>query len=150
MAGIDATERPLDYRREVFWCGPGAIAFDHLRPPEYFAFLRGLYPRLDSAALESHLQGFGLAPFLHNRLSELSTGTQRKVWLSAALSAGTAVVLLDEPLNALDAASLAHLRTQLARCAADTERAWLLASHEAALAAPDQRVARLDLDAAPR
>ena len=66
------------------------------------------------------------------------------MWLSAALAVGTAVVLLDEPLNALDAASLAYLRAQLARCAADTERAWLLASHES-VAGPGDRVALLEL-----
>lgn len=144
VAGIDAATRPLDYRREVFWCGPGAIAFDHLRPPEYFSFLRGLYPRLDAGALEMHLQGFGLAPFLRSALSELSTGTQRKVWLSAALAVGTAVVLLDEPLNALDAASLRHLREQLSRCAGDGARAWLVASHEP-IAGPGEPVTTLEL-----
>ena len=145
VAAIDAAEQPLDYRREVFWCGPGPIAFDHLRPPEYFAFLRGLYPRLDATALQAHVSGFGLQPFMAKRLSELSTGTQRKVWLTAALAAGTSAVLLDEPLNALDAASLRHLREQLSRCAADAGRAWLVASHEA-VAGPDDRITRLDLD----
>ena len=148
VAGIDAEQRPLDYRRQVVWCGPGAIAFDHLRAPEYFAFLRGLYPRFDTARLQQQLDGFGLQPFLGARLSELSTGTQRKVWLAAALAAGTAVVLLDEPLNALDAASLQHLRTQLAHCAADGEHAWLVASHEP-VAAPEDRVMLLDLAAGP-
>lgn len=148
VAGVDAIESPLDYRRQVFWCGPGAIAFDHLRAPEYYAFLRGLYPRFDTTRLQQQLDGFGLQPFLGARLSELSTGTQRKVWLAAALAAGTAVVLLDEPLNALDAASLQHLRAQLARCAADGEHAWLVASHEP-VAGPGDRVVPLNLAAEP-
>jgi len=145
-AGIDAAERPLDYRREVFWCGPGAIAFDHLHPREYFAFLRSLYPRLDLAAVDAHVRGFGLAPFLGKRLSELSTGTQRKVWLCAALAAGTGVVLLDEPLNALDAASLEHLLTQLAAAARSTQQAFVVASHEPPGEAAGV-AARLDLEA---
>ena len=129
--GVDATTQPLDYRRRVFWCGPGAIAFDHLRAPEYFGFLLGLYPQLDTTALAAHVQGLGLPSFLAPRLRELSTGTQRKVWLAAALAVGTPVVLLDEPLNALDAASLAYVHNQLAWCAASTTQAWLVASHEA-------------------
>lgn len=146
VAGIDAAGRPLDYRREVFWCGPGAIAFEHLRPPEYFAFLRGLYPRFDAAALDRHLQAFGLAPFLRNRLGELSTGTQRKVWLSAALAVNTRAVLLDEPLNALDAASLQHLLGALVQAAGSPLQAFVLASHEPpGDAAP--LAARLDLAA---
>lgn len=130
VLGIDSEQRPLDYRREVFWCGAGAIAFDHLRAPEYFGFMRGLYPRFDVAALREHIAGFGLAPHLDLRLSTLSTGTQRKVWLAAALVAGTAAVLIDEPVNALDAASLTHLHSVLLRCAADPARAWIVTSHE--------------------
>jgi ABC-type multidrug transport system ATPase subunit len=123
--------QPLAYRRQVFWCGPGAVAFEHLRPPEYFSFLRGLYPSMDEALLQAQVTGFGLMPFLGKPLQALSTGTQRKVWLAAALAVGTPLVLLDEPLNALDAASLAHLHGQFRRCAASPAQAWLAASHEA-------------------
>ncbi len=129
--GIDALDRPLDYRRQVFWCGPGAIAFDHLRPPEYAAFLRSLYPHFDAAAFAAQAAALGLQPFLVTRLAALSTGTQRKVWLAAALAAGTPVVLLDEPLNALDAASLRHLLQRLAEAARERRQAWVVASHEA-------------------
>jgi ABC-2 type transport system ATP-binding protein len=130
VRGVELDAQPLAYRREVFWCGPGAIAFEHLRPPEYFAFLRGLYPRLDEATLQAQVTGFGLQPFLAKPLQALSTGTQRKVWLAAALSVGTPLVLLDEPLNALDVASLDHLHGQLADRAARATQAWLVASHE--------------------
>jgi ABC-type multidrug transport system ATPase subunit len=147
VGGTDAATQPLDYRREVFWCGPGAIAFEHLRAPEYWAFLRGLYPRFDEHEVAARAAALGLQPFLHKRLRELSTGTQRKVWLAAAFAAGTAVVLLDEPLNALDAASLRHVNAQLSRCAADRRRAWLVASHEPVGAAGDA-VARIELDPA--
>jgi ABC-type multidrug transport system ATPase subunit len=128
--GIDLHQQPLAYRRAVYWCGPGAIAFDHLRVREFFGFVRSLYPGLDLAALPRHLEGFGLAPFVSVRLSELSTGTQRKVALAAALSVGTPVVLLDEPLNALDAASLRYLRAQLATAAAACRQVWVVVSHE--------------------
>ncbi len=134
--GIAAADRPVDYRREVFWCGPGAIAFDHLRAPEYFAFLGSLYPRFDPLSAATHADAFGLRPYIGARLSELSTGTQRKVWLAAALAAGTPVVLLDEPLNALDQASLAHLHQALAQAAEAGRQAWVIASHEAPLPAP--------------
>jgi ABC-type multidrug transport system ATPase subunit len=146
VRGIDAAEQPLAYRRQVFWCGPAAIAFDHLRAPEYFGFLRGLYPRLDVGAVQEHVEALGLARFMGARVSELSTGTQRKVWLAAALSAGTSVTLLDEPLTALDQASLGHVLAQLARCAADRERAWIVASHEG-LGAAAERARVIELDA---
>jgi ABC-type multidrug transport system ATPase subunit len=130
VRGIDQAAAPLDYRREVFWCGPAAIAFDHLRPLEYFAFLLSLYPRFDSTAAQAVAAELGLTPFMGKRLRELSTGTQRKVWLAAAFAAGTAVVLLDEPLNALDRVSVRQVRARLQRCAQDTGPAWIVVSHD--------------------
>ncbi len=149
LAGVDCATQPLDYRRRVFWCGPGAIPFDHLTPAEYFGFMRTLYPRFDTAALARHVQGFALAPHLANPLRTLSTGTQRKAWLAAALSAGTDVTLLDEPINALDAASHMHLLAVLAECAGHARQSWIVASHES-LGAAEQRAALLDLDVPAR
>jgi ABC-type multidrug transport system ATPase subunit len=128
--GFDVSADAMAYRREVFWCGPGPVPFDHLSPNEYFAFLRGLYPSWNDAMLKPHIDGFALASHLRTPLRQLSTGTQRKVWLTAAFAAGTSITLLDEPLNALDAASLEHLRARLADCARDGSRLWIVASHE--------------------
>jgi ABC-type multidrug transport system ATPase subunit len=127
-AGVDAARQPLDYRRQVFWCGPGAPAFDHLTPEEFFAFLRGLYPTWQPAELQAAVAGLSLQPFCRQRLRALSTGTQRKVWLAAACAVGAPVVLLDEPLNALDAPSLAWLLSCLG-AAHEGQQAWLVASH---------------------
>jgi ABC-type multidrug transport system ATPase subunit len=146
VRGIDCATAGLDYRREVFWCGPGAIAFEHLLPLEYFAFIAGLYPRFDFAAAQETALQLGLQPFLHKRLTALSTGTQRKVWLAAALHSGTSVVLLDEPLNALDHDSLRTVRAALAVRAADEGNAWIVVSHEPLGPAGDAAVV-LDLDA---
>ena len=77
-----------------------------------------------------HVEGFGLHQFLEMPLATLSTGTQRKAWLSVALAAGTKVTLLDEPMNALDAKSLAYLRSVLFNCVQDTSSTWIVASHE--------------------
>lgn len=145
VQGVEEAAQPLDYRRQVFWCGPGAIPFEHLQPHEYFGFMRGLYPGFDTSSLAEHVAGFALQAHGGKRLSALSTGTQRKVWLAAALSAGTAAVLLDEPLNALDQASLSHLRQALARGAEQKRQAWIVASHEG-LGEAGQGATLLDLD----
>ena len=92
--------------------------------------MRNLYPSVNSEALAKHVEGFELHPFLNSPLSTLSTGTQRKVWLAITLCAGTPVTLLDEPFNALDAKSSAHLQSALMECAQDHSRAWIVASHE--------------------
>lgn len=129
VCGIDAARRPLEYRREVFWCGPASLSMGHLTAAEYFGLLKGLYPRFDAGELPRHLLGFGLDEVLSRPIAALSTGTQRKLWLTAALAVGTSAVLLDEPLNALDEPSLAYARDTLADCARSGRSAWIVASH---------------------
>lgn len=136
LLGLDSGQHPeqaLAYKRQVFWCGPDRIAFEHLTPWEYWGFLRTLYASFDEARLRALLPSLGLMPHVHRPLRELSTGTQRKVWVLAALCAGTGLTLMDEPLNALDTRSLACIRQALEDCAiegASSGRAWLLTSHE--------------------
>ncbi len=144
-AGIDAAADPMGYRRQVFWCGPGAPVFDHLRAPEFFAFMAGLYPSWSDVALADAVQGLRLEPFLAPRIAQLSSGNQRKVWLAAALAVGTPVVLLDEPFNALDAASLAWLHSALRQHAKVAAQAWLVASHDEPVPGGPQQVLRLAL-----
>lgn len=43
-AGFDLHSAPLDYRRQVFWCGPDAMAFEHLSAPSIGASCMGSTP----------------------------------------------------------------------------------------------------------
>ncbi|MEI6028782.1 MAG: ATP-binding cassette domain-containing protein [Betaproteobacteria bacterium] len=127
--GIDAVRQPLEYRRQVFLCGPGPLPMGYLRGTEYFGFLKSLYPSFDAKVLLKHCHGFGLNDVLSQPIATLSTGTQRKLWLTAALACGTAAVLLDEPLNALDERSLAFAQEELDSCNRRAQQAWIVASH---------------------
>ena len=131
VRGTEARADPQNYRRQVYWCGPEQLPFEHLTALEYFSFIRGLYPQREPAQWLRHAEGFKLEPHLHKPLHALSTGTQRKVALTAALSVRAAVVLLDEPLAALDRASIGHFATALADYATAPDTAWIMTSHEA-------------------
>jgi ABC-type multidrug transport system ATPase subunit len=130
LGDIDQATQPLAYRQQVFWCGPGPLPFAHLSPLQYWGFMQGLYPALDATALARHVDALGLGPFVDAPLHSLSSGTQRKVWVCAALAARAPLTLIDEPFNALDAASLAYLREALATAAQQPDRIWVLTSHE--------------------
>ncbi|CAN5188433.1 hypothetical protein BH11PSE10_BH11PSE10_12090 [soil metagenome] len=130
VRGVDLLRQPLAYRREVAWVSAEPPPFEHLSPAELFGFLSGLYPRTDAVAWRRHIDGFGLGPFVHQPLRQLSTGTQHKAALAAALALQTTVLLLDEPLSALDAQSQGYWRGCMATAAASAEQLMLIVSHE--------------------
>lgn len=144
----EASAQPEAYRRQVFWSSPDPVAFDHLRPAEYFGFMAGLYPGFDLEGSAELAEALGLGPFMTRRLDQLSTGSGRKVSLVAALCANTPVVLLDEPLAALDARSVALVRGVLADAAQDRDQTWIVTSHED-LGDAGQQAQLLDLPAPP-
>lgn len=128
--GIDAAADPQGYRRQVYWCGPDPVPFQHLTPGEFYAFLAGLYPTMDRAALPPLLAALGLEPHLGKTLDMLSTGSARKVAVAAALVMGTPVTLLDEPLAGLDRRSVDVVVQALLERAREPGRAWIVTSHE--------------------
>ncbi len=130
LSGINQSTEPLQYRQQIYYCGPGPIVFDHLTPSEFFGFMRNLYPNCQEESLKQHIEGLNLMPFQDVQLKHLSTGTQRKVWLAFALAAETKATWLDEPFNAIDANSLEYLRAALGRCSKDLSKIWILASHQ--------------------
>lgn len=116
------------WRREVCWIDPRDPVWDPMRPDELMARQQAQHPRFDAAAWQRHLAGFDLAAHRGKPMSQLSTGTRRKVALAAALSAGCALTLLDEPTAGLDRPAIAWLGQALTEAAGDPGRAWLLAS----------------------
>lgn len=131
LGAVDGIVQPFEYKRKVFWCGPDSTPFGHLTGYEFMGFMRSLYPDFRIEALGPHLQSFGIEPFMKQRLHRLSTGTQRKIWVTAALLSRAPVVLLDEPFNGLDVASRAHLESVLLGAQRNGEgRICLIVSNE--------------------
>jgi ABC-2 type transport system ATP-binding protein len=130
IGNIDESIDALKYRENIYWCSPNNIAFDHLKPLEYFGFLLGLYPKFDKSVVADFVNAFNLHSFLNQRISKLSSGTQKKIAVMAALAVNTQVVLLDEPLATLDQAALQVLRDFLAEVAVKKNQIWIMTSHE--------------------
>ncbi len=82
---------------------------------------------LDDAVLELACR-LGLEPHLDKRFEQMSTGTQRKVFLTAASLGDPAVVVADGPSDGLDAQARAVLADLFVQWSKD--RVVLFASHD--------------------
>ena len=131
LQGGALTPRDPDWREQVFWIDPQTEAHDAIRASDFLESLSPRYPRWSPEAVADLVEGFALAPHLAKPLYMLSAGSRRKVWLTAASAAGTAVTLIDQPFAALDGAAKGFLRELLDDVAAHPSRAWVIADHEA-------------------
>lgn len=134
--GVSFKEKPDAYRQQLFWMEPRADTFDQLTPSQYFEDIRGRYPDFDVDQIAPLVQGLGLEPHAGKQLFMLSTGSKRKVWLTAAFASGAAVLLLDEPFAALDAPSIAFVKEQLQGISAQPGRAAVIADYAAPTGVP--------------
>lgn len=82
---------------------------------------------IDEAVLDLASR-LGLTPHLDKRFDQMSTGTRRKVFLTAAAIGDPAVIIADGPSNGLDAQARAALAEQFRIWSQD--RVVLFASHD--------------------
>lgn len=111
-----------DYRRQVFWRDPREAWPPQWTPQDWSEQLARQYPHWQAGQWLRHVQGFGLQPHLGKAMYQLSSGSQRKVLLAAALASGAPLTLIDEPVAALDRASIAYLCAALAQEASAPQR----------------------------
>lgn len=130
LGGVHFDQDPARYRRQVSVGNPASDAFDQFTARACTAFLSEGDAGFDAVEWQNLVDGFALLPHLEKPLYMLSTGSRRKVWLAAALASGRALILLDEPGGALDAASVRCLRAALGRRTQRPGSAVVVASAE--------------------
>jgi molybdate transport system ATP-binding protein len=125
------TERGVDVEPERRRCGylfQEYALFPHLSAWQNVAYpLRGRDRR--ERALEL-LERFGVAGLADARPVTLSGGERQRVALARALARRPRVLLLDEPLSALDARTRAHAARELAEVLREVEVPALLVTHD--------------------
>ncbi|MEU4420804.1 ABC transporter ATP-binding protein [Actinoplanes sp. NPDC024001] len=117
LDGRDVTGLP-PYRRGLGVVVQQYALFPHMSVADNIAFgLRARRMRRDAAKarVEEMLRLVGLPGYGHRYPRELSGGQQQRVAIARALAIRPAVLLLDEPLSALDAQLRADLLDELRR-----------------------------------
>ena len=122
VMGHDVRSDPVKVKRVLAFLPDEPMLYDKLKPLEYLEFVAGLWsiqPEVSQERAEALLASLDLEPKREERIEALSRGMRQKLALAGALIHEPEVMILDEPLTGLDAASARRVKDLLvARAAA--------------------------------
>ncbi|MFG2592741.1 ABC transporter permease [Streptomyces sp. NPDC048438] len=117
LGDTDVTTLP-PHRRGVAWVPQDGALFPHMNASANTAYglrARGV-PRAEARrSAQMWLDRLGVGHLAHRRPGQISGGQAQRVALARALAARPRLLLLDEPLAALDQTTRAHVRHTLRR-----------------------------------
>lgn len=132
LAGEDVTRKP-PYRRDVNMVFQDYALFPHMTVAENIAFgleLKGLSKEATAARVRELLGLVRLEGYADRAPQELSGGQRQRVALVRALAPDPRVLLLDEPLSALDAKLRQQMQIELKAMQEETGKSFLFVTHD--------------------
>ncbi|MER5928715.1 ABC transporter permease [Streptomyces sp. NPDC002054] len=132
LGDTEVTDLP-PHRRQVAWVPQDGALFPHLNALANTAYglrARGV-PRAEArAAAREWLDRLGVGHLAHRKPAELSGGQAQRVALARALAARPRLLLLDEPLAALDQTTRVRVRHTLRSHLAGFGGVCLIVTHD--------------------
>jgi len=116
VSGFDATKDPFHAKAQIGYVAEIPILYESLTPRELLEFessVRALGKEPVNRKAHQLAEAFEVASAFDTPIATLSMGTKQKVAIIAALIHQPPVLLLDEPLNSLDARSSRILKELL-------------------------------------
>ncbi|MEV8531726.1 ABC transporter permease [Streptomyces sp. NPDC051211] len=132
LGDTEVTDLP-PHKRQVAWVPQDGALFPHLSAlanTSYGLRARGV-PRAEARrTAREWLDRLGVGHLAHRKPAELSGGQAQRVALARALAARPRLLLLDEPLAALDQTTRVHVRHTLRRHLAGFGGVCLIVTHD--------------------
>ncbi|MDE5567530.1 MAG: ABC transporter ATP-binding protein [Muribaculaceae bacterium] len=108
---------------------PEELTLPALKLDSYVKMNAPFYPRFSYEDLQRHLATFEVGDIARYKLSSLSMGQKKKIFMSFALACNTSLLLMDEPTNGLDIPGKAAFRRFIASSASD-DKIIVISTHQ--------------------
>jgi ABC-2 type transport system ATP-binding protein len=132
VMGIDPTTNPTGVKSKIGYVSENSTLYDSLSPRDFFEFVssvRKTDPKLASERVSTLVPAFGIDQFYDSPIATLSMGTKQKISIIGALLHDPPLLLLDEPLNGLDARSSRIVKDIISLHARKNHGAVLFSTH---------------------
>jgi len=124
--GRQSVKADPEMLKELFFV-PEEFTLPNVQLSDYVKMNLPFYPNFSNEILYACLSDFEMSENI--KLSELSMGQKKKVFMSFALATGTRILLMDEPTNGLDIPSKAQFRKAVSRSMTD-DRIVIISTHQ--------------------
>jgi ABC-2 type transport system ATP-binding protein len=108
VAGFDPVRNPIEVKSRIGYVAENSILYESLSPRDFFEFVasvRKIDQKMTNQIVIRLADAFDMAQYFDSPIATLSMGMKQKVAVIASLFHQPPVLLLDEPLNGLDAKS---------------------------------------------
>jgi ABC-2 type transport system ATP-binding protein len=132
VLGHDPFLDPIETKSSIGYVSENSMLYESLSPRDFFEFvasIRKIDPVRTNERVTRLASAFGLSEYYDSPISTLSLGTKQKVSIIAALMHEPPLLLLDEPLNGLDARSSRILKDLISLQTEDNNGAVLFSTH---------------------
>ena len=118
--GQEITGGDIEYKKKIGYVPEGGQLYETLTGQEYIEFIGKIYGLEDNVVSnrgQKMAELFGFDKALNDRISSYSKGMKQKLLIVTALIHNPEIIILDEPLNGLDANSVLVFKEVLSKLA---------------------------------